>query len=34
MLILQIQLSGKNSGATLLLLKYIEDEDEFEHEDD
>ena len=30
MLILQTQLRGKNSGATLLLLKHIEDEDEFE----
>ena len=34
MLILQTQLRGKDSGATLLLLKYIEDEDEFEDEDD
>ena len=30
MLILQTQVRGKDSGATLLLLKYIEDEYEFE----
>ena len=34
MLILQTQLRGKNSGATLLLLNYIENEDEIKDEAD